>query len=121
MQVQCLYRNDPERGLTDPVVEPGGRRFIFRLLKGTWLDPIASWGSNWFHEPYPKSVLRLNCPIPVPFIAFKWPFLDRCFYAGWKVYGVDAPEYKEWLCPDKEVFDGSLALCLSVRPFARIK
>lgn len=166
MNVTCYYRNDPERPLEDPVLEPGGRRFVFRLVKGTWLDPIASWGSNWFHPPYPNSVLRLSMSLwysafhfsffvaflwflsgvtpsapvekffyfvgwlvgvvgllftPGYFIAFKWPFIDRCFYAGWKVYGVDAPEYKEWLCPAKEVYEGSKALCLSVRPFAKIR
>ena len=122
MNVTCHYRNDPERPLEDPVLEPGGRRFVFRLFSGDWLDPIASWGSNWFHPPYPKSVLRLHVALPIlPFVCFKWPFMDRCFYAGWKVYGVDAPEYKAWLAPECEVYAGSKALCLSIRPFARIK
>lgn len=121
MQVKCLYRNDPERDLDDPVPELGGRRFIFRIYQGDWLDPFLSWGSNWFHPPYPKYVLHVWLPIAF-FIAWKWPFVNRAMYLGWKRYGVDAPEYKEWLCKDmpEEVYDGSKALCLSCRPGAKV-
>ena len=120
MKVKILYRNDPERGDTDPLPELGGRRFIFRIYSGRWLDPILSWGSNWFHPPYPKTVLNIPMPF-APFIAWKWPFMDKAGYIGWKLYGVDAPAYKEWLCDPDEVYEGSQALCLSVRLFATIK
>lgn len=122
MWAKCNYRNDPERPLDDPVPEPGGRKFIFRLYSGDWLDPALSWGSNWFHPPFPKVVLHLNVKWPVlPFVAWKWPFMDRAFYGGWKRYGVDSEAYKQWLCKPEEVYPGSKALCLSIRPFARIK
>ena len=53
---------------------------------------------------------------PGKFIA--WRFNNRSGYAGSKVYGVDAPVYKTWLCKPEEVYDGSLAMCLTIRPFA---
>lgn len=120
MKTEVLYRNDSERGLTDPLPELGGRRFIFRIYKGTWLDPILSWGSNWFHPPYPTTVLQLKMPL-MPFIAWKWPFMDKAGYFGFKLYGVDAEAYKEWLCDPAEVYDGSQACCFSFRPFASVK
>jgi hypothetical protein len=121
MNVICHYRNDPERPLDDPVPELNGRAFVFRLYSGDWLDPIFSWGSNWFKKPYPKRVLHLRVSLPVlPFIAWRWPFSNRAGYLGFKRYGVDAQEYKEWLCDPAEVYEGSKALCLSCRPFARI-
>lgn len=122
MKIKTLYRNDPERGLTDPLPELGGRKFVFRIYSGDWLDPILSWGSNWFHPPYPKTVLHVNVPLPIlPFIAWKWPFIDKAGYFGWKLYGVDAPAYKEWLCDPAEVYNGSQAVCLSFRPFATLR
>jgi len=53
---------------------------------------------------------------PGKFIA--WRFNNRSGYAGSKVYGVDSPVYKTWLCAPEEVYDGSLAMCLTIRPFA---
>ncbi len=34
------------------------------------------------------------------------------------IFGVDSPIYGTWLCAPEEVYDGSLAMCLSIRPFA---
>lgn len=31
---------------------------------------------------------------------------------------IDPPIYATWLCAPEEVYDGSLAMCLSIRPFA---
>ena len=53
---------------------------------------------------------------PGKFIA--WRFDKRSGYAGSKVYGVDPPIYATWLCAPEEVYDGSLAMCFSIRPFA---
>lgn len=55
---------------------------------------------------------------PGKFIAWRWD--KRGGYAGSKVYGVDAPVYKAWLCEPVEVYEGSLASCLSIRPFASL-
>lgn len=123
MKVTCHYRNDPERPLTDPVPELGGRRFIFRFYSGDVAFPLLGtlFGEKWFEEPFPRWVVRFFCSLPVlPFIAFKWPFLNRACCAGFKLFGVDSPAYAKWLCGSEDVFDGSQALCLTIRPFARI-
>lgn len=178
MKVVCHYRNDPERPLTDPLPEPGGRAFIFRLYSGDVCDPIQIGGGNWFKKPYPKRVARFRFTLwysalhliaalwvlwcasslaldwwrqgdvldllctavvsavgiiilvttPGYFVAWRWPswapfgLAGRAAYLGWKCYGVDAPEYKQWpvgIRPE-DVYPGSLALCSSCRPFARI-
>ena len=123
MKVICHYRNDPERSMTDPLPELGGRRFIFRLYSGDICDPVQVNGGNWFSPPYPSRVWRAFCSLPIlPFIAWKWPFLNRAGYIGFKLYGVDAPAYKNWPVGIKpeDVFEGSQALCTSCRPFANI-
>lgn len=124
MRVTCHYRNDPERGLTDPLPELGGRCFIFRLYSGDICDPVQIGGSNWFNPPYPSRVWRCFCKWPVlPFFAWRLPFTRRAGYFGFKLYGVDSPAYKEWgvgIKPD-DVFDGSQALCTSIRPFAKLE
>jgi hypothetical protein len=53
---------------------------------------------------------------PGKFIA--WRCDKRSGYTGSKVYGVDAPVYATWLCKPEEVYPGSLAMCLTIRPFA---
>lgn len=123
MKVTCHYRNDPERGLTDPLPELGGRRFIFRLYSGQVACPVFGtlFGEYWFHPPYPRILLKFFCSLPIlPFVAFIWPFTNRACYAGFKLFGVDSPAYKEWLCAPEDVFDGSQALCLTIRPSANI-
>jgi hypothetical protein len=121
MQVDVIYRNDPERGLTDPVPELGGRKFIFRILKGDWLDPYwPLFGNSWFNPPFPTKVLHIKLPFAF-FVAWKWPFVNKGGYVGWKVYGVDHEVYKTWLTSEENIYDGSQALCLSFRPFATIK
>lgn len=118
MWVECAYRNDKERGLFDPVLDPGSRRFVFRLYKGDICDPFFG---NWFVAPWPKFVWRTTVKLPIlPFIAWKWPFIDRVGYIGFKLYGADYEAYKNWMNPD-DVYEGSCALCLSFRPFAKIE
>lgn len=65
--------------------------------------------------PWPTKVWRFYCKLPVlPFLCVR---LGRFgFYAGFKVYGVDAPEYKNWL-PASDVYAGSLAMVLTFRAF----
>lgn len=117
MKVTCHYRNDPERDLTSPLLRDTPRRFVFRLYSGQINDPVQI-GGNWFTPPYPTSVWKKFVTWPVlPFISWKWPFMNRGGYMGFKLYGVDAPAYKEWMNPE-DVYDGSQALCTSCRPFA---
>ena len=118
MKVTCHYRNDPERGLTDPVLEKGGRRFVFRLYSGDICDPL---NGNWFSAPYPTKVWRTFCSKPIlPFIAWRWPFSNKAGYIGFKEYGADSEQYKNWM-PHEDVYEGSQALCLSLRPFATME
>ncbi len=125
MKINCHYRNDPERGLTDPLPELEGRKFIFRLYSGDWLDPISiglfSKG-NWFNPPFPKRVFHAFVKWPVlPFIAWKWPFMDKIGYIGFKLYGVDNDVYEKWLTTKDQIYDGSQAVCFSIRPFASLE
>ena len=116
MEVKCLYRNDPERPLTDPLPEINGRKFVFRIYSGDVCDPM---NGNWFEPPWPKYVIRFKFNF-LPFIAWKWPFINRAGYIGFKLYGVDSEAYKNWIDPS-EVYDGSQAVCTSIRLGAKIK
>lgn len=119
MKVSVLYRNDPERPLTDPLPEPGKRRFVLRIYLGDYCDPFRD-PDGWFGRALPVIIIRVNLPwLPLPFVAWKWPFVNRAAYIGFKLYGVDSDRYKDWL-PAHEVFDGSQAVHFSVRPFANI-
>lgn len=123
MKVICHYRTDPERGLTDPLPEKK-YSFVFRLYSGDVCDPSPlHWlkGENWFKPPFPSTVYRYFVKWPVlPF--FAWRFGNKGGYLGFKLYGVDAPEYKQWTAGirPEDVFEGSQALCLTFRPFATI-
>ena len=118
MNVEVLYRNDPERSLVDPVLELGRRECVFRLIRGDYCDPF---NGDWFGPNWPTKVIRWNFRwLPLPFIAWKWPLLNRACYIGAKVYGVDSPQYVEWM-PAKDVYEGSQAFCFSIRPFANME
>jgi hypothetical protein len=113
VRISVLYRNDHERPLTDPVPEIGGRWFVLRIYSGDYCDPI---GGTWFDpQKLPRFVLRARMFF-MPFIAWRWPF-SKAGYAGFKLFGVDSPAYKNWL-PLEEVYEGSQACCFSLRPFA---
>lgn len=58
MKVTCHYRNDPERGLTDPLPEVGGRRFVLRIYSGDVCFPLlgTAFGEKWFEPPFPRYV-----------------------------------------------------------------
>lgn len=123
MNVLVLYRNDPERPLKDPVLEPTGRCFVLRLLIGDVADPFID-PDGWFGPKPPRFVLRFWSPFPLPFIAFRWPdwlagffpkLKGRACYLGSKVYGADDPNYT-WLAPEDRAA-GSTAMHFSIRPF----
>lgn len=123
MKVKVLYQNDPERGLTDPLPELSGRRFVHRIYQGDVLMPVFGtfFGEQWFGPKFPNFVLR-GKKERAHFFAWRYPFTKKAGYFGWKCYGVDAREYKQWPHGVKEddVFDGSLALVFTFRPFATI-
>jgi len=123
MKVTIHYQTDPDRGITDPLPEKKWS-FIFRIYSGDICSPVFGtfFGENWFKPPFPKYVWRTFCKYPIlPFIA--WRFKNKGGYIGFKCFGVDAPEYKNWTTGIKpeDVYDGSLALCLTIRPFATIE
>lgn len=120
MKVTVLYRNDPERELTDPLPEVGGRKWIHRIYTGSICDP--EYGSDWFGPNYPKDVTIEETTDRCHFFAWKWPFIKKAGYFGWKVYGVDSPEYKNWPQMNPlEVYEGSQAMCFTARPFASLE
>lgn len=121
MNVQVLRRNDPTRPLTDPIPdETRGLVFVHRVYAGDYCDPLFG---NWFTPPWPRVLLRWTVKrahffawqIPFSFSP-GWPTYVWRGYIGFKLYGVDSPAYKNWL-PSHDVFDGSQALCFSLRPF----
>ena len=116
MNVEIVYRNDPDRPLTDPLPERNG--VVLRLVRGDWLDP--QWlgnGGGWFKAPAPRFTIRGRLArLPLPFIA--WRFGRWSGYLGAKVYGVDSIEYARFT-DVLDIYDGSLAFCLTARPFAK--
>jgi hypothetical protein len=84
---------------------------LFILTTGILLAAVAC--APWWAIP-PAFVIWLLTP--GKFIA--WRFDRRSGYAGSKVYGVDSTVYPLWLCKPEEVYPGSLAMCLTIRPFA---
>lgn len=101
----------PDNPATSPFPIRNG--LLAELRGGDVCDPVGV-GTNWFSPPFPKRVLRWRCRWPVlPYIACRWGRFG--FYMGWKIYGVDAPEYKDWLCDPAEVYAGSQAMCFTIR------
>lgn len=85
------------------------------LLASILAAPLLSWA---WAASWPVTIL-IWLMTPGKFIA--WRCDQKGGYAGSKIYGVDAPVYGLWLCDPAEVFDGSLAMCLTIRPMATIK
>lgn len=98
-----------DEGLTNPKRSTFGITFALRW--GDVCHPLGQDG-NWFHEPYFTRVLRFYSYVPLPFIT--WNLWDWRGYLGAKVYGADAPEYKNWMNPD-DVYPGSQAIQFSGR------
>jgi hypothetical protein len=101
---------------TNPFPERNGIKFCLR--GGDICHPKGE--GNWFAPPYfPKGIWRTYCRIPLlPVLAYR--FGRRAGYLGFKVYGADSPAYKHWM-PPEDVYAGSLALQISIRPFATLK
>jgi hypothetical protein len=119
MKVIRGYSTHPEQPLTKPFLSSNGLFIEFR--GGDVCDPvqIGLFGGKWFEPPYPKHVWRWFCRYPLlPFIS--WRLGGKGGYIGFKAYGADSPAYKNWMNPD-DVYDGSQALCLSIRPFATMR
>lgn len=117
MKAEVLYRNDPERPLTDPLPELGGRRFIFRIYSGDYCDPFRD-PDGWFGPQLPRLMIRAVLSW-MPFVAWRWPGTTRGGYFGFKLYGVDSENYKTWI-PVHDVCPGSQACHFSIRPFANL-
>ncbi len=98
---------------------------FFELRGGDFLHPLgrgknADGTSRWFNLPGFKKAVRFYCPWRIlPFLS--WRVGKHGGYIGAKIYGVDSPAYKKTLPVEEgEVFDGSLAMQLSIRPYARL-
>lgn len=85
------------------------------LIASTSLLIAALTSGPWWSWPIAAA---LWVAAPGKYIA--WRFDSRGGYLGSKVYGVDAPIYREWLCNASQVYPGSLAFCQSFRPFATL-
>lgn len=116
MRVDILYQSDVNRPLKDPLPdEVTGTIFIKRIYSGDLLRPAFG---NWFKVPFPKivgykkSVKESFYAWQIDLIWFYWRG-----YIGAKVFGVDSPEYKNWL-PEECVYEGSNAMAWSIRPFS---
>ena len=110
MKVTRGYCTDETQELKNPR-PPVGKRFYFALHGGDLCDPVGV-GTNWFSPPYPTQIKRKFYDKNIlPF--FSWRIGTHQGYLGYKPYGVDSPAYKDWLCDPKEVYAGSVALCLT--------
>lgn len=98
-----------DEGITNPKRSAFGITFALRW--GDVCHPLGSEG-NWFHPPYFTEVLRFYSYIPLPFIS--WNLFGWRGYLGAKVYGADAPEYRNWMNPF-DVYVGSQAIQFSGR------
>lgn len=98
-----------DEGITNPKRSTFGITFALRW--GDVCHPLGSEG-NWFHPPYFTEVLRFYSYIPLPFIS--WNLFGWRGYLGAKVYGADAPEYRNWMNPF-DVYVGSQAIQFSGR------
>lgn len=115
MKVSRGFSTHPQHPITAPFLSSGGLMVEFR--GGDFCHPLGA--GDWFKPPYFEKVARFFVRFPVlPFISYR--IGNRAGYFGAKAYGVDSPEYKNWL-PAEDVFDGSQAIMFSIRPFATIK
>jgi hypothetical protein len=111
MKIIRGFCTNKDQAITNPFPEKNG--FYFALHGGDVCEPLGL-GSNWFAPPYPKRVWRWFCKKPLlPFLSYRFGSLIG--YVGAKPFGVDSPSYKEWLCEPIEVYDGSQALCFTIR------
>jgi hypothetical protein len=115
MRVIRRFGNKLERNPTDPLLESNG--FWWELRAGDINHPIGK--GKWFEPPYFKRVFHKFVSLPIlPFIS--WRIGKWSGYAGFKIYGVDADVYKFYMEPS-EVYCGSQAMHVSIRPFAKVE
>lgn len=101
--------------LTSPF--PAGQGIFIELRGGDILHPRGQ--GDWFRPPYFARIFRAFCRWPVlPFVS--WRLGTWGGYLGAKAYGADSDAYRAWM-PAGDVGDGSVALMLSIRPFATLK
>lgn len=117
VKVNRHYGNKLDRPATDPLLEQNG--FWWELRSGDICHPKGE--GDWFNPPYfPDGVWRAFCKWPIlPFIS--WKIGNKGGYAGFKIYGCDSEAYKHWVPDPDDVFEGSQAMHVSIRPFATIK
>lgn len=106
MNVICHYKND-DQPLTSAY--PAKNGVLVRFCSGNVLDPYFG---NWFKEPYFKVIIRYFTTWRLPYFSFRLGRFGG--YVGFQCYGVDSPQYLNFL-PAKDVYDGSLALSLTIR------
>ncbi len=132
MNVTLIRSSHPDAPLTEPW--PQQRGLCWRVLSGDYLDPMLG---DWFDADHPPRVVLRGRLHRALFVSWRIPLLLWTWrgYAGFKVYGVDSPAYKEWApcnhvygavtvpAPDGggNTINGSMALCFSLRPFSTIK
>lgn len=119
--------SNPSQPLTSPFPVEGEKwwnKYLFWEFRGgDYLHPLGK--GDWFNPPYfPMGVQRWTYNEPTElFVSWRIPFTNIGGYFGAKAYGVDAPAYKEGICVDfpEEVYDGSYAFMLSIRPYATLQ
>jgi hypothetical protein len=114
MKILRGLSTDKNHPVTDPFPSKNG--FFLEFRGGDFCHPLDN--GDWFKPPYFKHVWRFFLRWPLlPFLS--WKFGKHGGYIGAKAYGVDSPDYKNWL-PEDEVYDGSEALMIGIRPHANL-
>lgn len=72
---------------------------------------------EWVKHLINGVLLLLTLPA-TPGVWVSYRIGKRAGYYGWKIYGVDSDAYRNWLDP-LDVYDGSQAMMLSIRPWAK--
>lgn len=113
MKVVRRFGNKLDRPGDDPLLEAPG--FWWELRSGDVCHPVGA--GNWLKPPYFTRAWRWFCKWPVlPFIS--WNFGKRGGYAGFKIYGVDHLDEYQGFVDVLQIYPGSQAMHMSIRPFA---
>lgn len=121
MNVTIVRTNHPDHPITKPF--PPANRFgcglLIRWVAGDRYDPHVI-AKDWYSPPWPVDYVRERIPEDEPMLYFAWRLWGWSGYIGAKVYGFDLPEYRNFPgVTTEDVYEGSQAFCLTVRPFAR--
>ena len=119
MKVIRGLSTDKSQPLTSPFRDRNGIFIEFRGGDFCHPDFWRPWsGGRWFEPPYFTSVTRFFLKWPIfPFISYR--FGNRVGYFGAKAYGMDNQAYKNMPIPPEEIYEGSVAIMFSIRPFAK--